>query len=71
MNWHITSTGIENCFRETNHIIEKFYAKLKVFGFKFHAGLRIKGEIDAIVYMSCTESPCYKACKAEINAINR
>ena len=25
--------------------------------------------IDAVVYISCTESPCYKACKAKIKTI--
>ena len=25
--------------------------------------------VDAVVYMSCTEFPCYKACKAEVNSI--
>ena len=29
-----------------------------------------EGEIDAVVYMSCTESPCYKARKAKVDAIN-
>jgi len=26
---------------------------------------------DAVVYLSLTESPCYKACKAKVNAIVR
>ena len=42
MNQHIASAGVESCLHKQNHVIEKFYAKPKVFGFMFHAGLRVK-----------------------------
>ena len=36
--------------RKQNRVVEKFYAKPKVFGFKFYAGLRVKE------YYICTNS---------------
>ena len=42
INRHIASAGITSCLREQNHVIEKFYGKPKVFGFKFRVGLRVK-----------------------------
>ena len=46
-NWPVASAGVESCLRKQNHVIEKFYAKPKVFGSKFYVGLRVKfiGEI--------------------------
>ena len=42
MIWYVASADIESCLRKQNHIIEKFYAKAKIFGFKLDAGLSIK-----------------------------
>ena len=42
MNWHIASAGVESYLRQQNHVIEKFYVNLKVFGSKFYSGFRVK-----------------------------
>ena len=42
--------------RKRNRVIEKFYAKPKVFGSKFYAGLRAKEEISGI-FMPISKHP--------------
>jgi len=46
-NWPVASVGVESCLHKQNRVIEKLYAKPKVFGSKFYVGLRVKfiGEI--------------------------
>ena len=39
---YIVSAGIEGCLCRQNRVIKKFYAKPKIFGFKFYAGVRVK-----------------------------
>ena len=40
--WHVASTGVKSYLRKQNPVIEKFYAKPKIFGLKFYVGLRVK-----------------------------
>ena len=51
MNWHIARDGVESCLRKQNHVVEKFYAKPKVFGliFAWVHGLNIKCEFVAML----------------------
>ena len=51
MNWHIVRASVESYLHKQSHVVEKFYAKPKVFGSSFVRvqGLNIKYEFVAML----------------------
>ena len=63
----MASAGADSCLCKQKRVIEKFYAKPKVFGSKFYAGLRVKNLQEIENDRKMTVLPTYAGCEEYVH----